>query len=141
MEDLVVRPNLTIPADELELTAARSGGPGGQHVNKTSSKVLVRFDLVNSRALTDWQKARLGNKVPPRYRTKEGHLLVSSSLHRDQHRNREAALSKLAQVIREGLSRPKTRVQTKPTRGSKKRRRKKKEEHASKKRARSQKDW
>lgn len=119
MDDLVVRPDLTIPAAELELSAARSGGPGGQHVNKTSSKIIVRFDIRASAALTPEQKGRLLARIPPRWLTKDGVVVIDAEEERDQARNRQRALEKLAEALRMGLVRPKTRRQTKPTRSSK----------------------
>lgn len=127
MDDLVVQPGLVIPAAELELTAARSGGPGGQHVNKTSSKIVVRFDLEGSPTLSADQKARLRVKIPPRYLTKDGVVVIDAEEERDQARNRARALEKLAEVLRVGLVRPKPRRKTKPTRGSQERRRSDKE--------------
>lgn len=127
MDDLLVQPGLVIPAAELALSAARSGGPGGQHVNKTSSKIVVRFDLAGSPSLTEAQKARLLSKVPPRFLTKDGVVVVDAEEERDQARNRARALEKLAEVLRQGLARPKPRRKTRPTRASQERRRADKE--------------
>lgn len=127
MDDLFIRPGLTIPADELTLTAARSGGPGGQHVNKTASKIVLRFDLPASRALSDEQKERLRHRIPPRFLTKDGVVVMDAEEERDQARNRARVLEKLAEVLRAGLQRPKPRRPTKPTRGSQLRTREQKE--------------
>lgn len=119
--DLVVNERITIPASELEIRAARSGGPGGQHVNKTSSKVIVRWSLRYSEAITTadryWLRDKLGSKL-----TVEGDLLVACEEHRDQSRNKADALAKLAAMLRTALVRPKPRKATKPTRGSNERR-------------------
>ncbi|MGE0711518.1 MAG: alternative ribosome rescue aminoacyl-tRNA hydrolase ArfB [Planctomycetota bacterium] len=143
MEDLVVKPGLTLPAAALELSAARSGGPGGQHVNKTSSKVVVKLDLeACGEALSDAQRARLRTRVPPRFQTQDGRVLVvTCDEHRDQLRNREDALAKLAEVLREALKRPKTRLATKPTRASQERRLKQKDAKGKKKQDRRRSDW
>lgn len=133
MSDLRVTASVTIPADELQLSAARSGGPGGQHVNTTSSKVLLRFDLAASRALTEQQKERARRRLPPRYLTSEGQVLVTCEEHRDQARNREGARAKLADALRKALARPKKRKPTKPSRASKERRLKAKREQKEKK--------
>jgi ribosome-associated protein len=139
MEDLTIKPGLTIPGDDLELSTARSGGPGGQHVNRTNSKVVIKLDLVACRVFTEQQRTRLRQKIPPRFLAQDKTLLiVSSEQERDQARNREDARAKLAQVIRKALTKPKRRVKTKPTRGSKERRLKTKKEQSSKKKDRRQ---
>jgi ribosome-associated protein len=121
MRDLVVTPRLTIPATELALAFARSGGPGGQNVNKVSSKVELRWNPTTSGALTDddraWLLSRLGNRL-----TTDGTLIVTSTATRDQLKNRDDALSKLTLIVRAALDRPKLRRPTKPTRSSKRRR-------------------
>jgi ribosome-associated protein len=119
--DIVVTPRLTIPAAELSFAFARSGGPGGQNVNKVSSKAELRWNPVQSSALRDddraWLLERLGNKL-----TNDGTLIVTSTLTRDQIQNRDDALSKLALIVRAALDRPKHRRATRPTRASKRRR-------------------
>jgi ribosome-associated protein len=132
-----VRPGLVIPEEELELTAARSGGPGGQHVNTTSSKVLLRWDLAQSRAVTEEQRARLLSKIPPRYLTGEGQVLLTSSEHKSQHENREAVLVRLAAVLRDALKREKKRIATKPGKRARARRREGKEKQSAKKQGRA----
>ena len=133
-----VQPGLTIPDDELTFTATRSGGPGGQHVNKTSSKILLRFDLAGSNALSVGQKERLKRQLPPRFLTAAGEVLISSDEHRDQKSNREAAVARLRSILRQGLKRPKRRVATKPTRGSKERRLQGKKETGQRKQQRGE---
>ena len=119
--DVVVSPRLTIPAAELSFAFARSGGPGGQNVNKVSSKAELRWNPVSSSALgaddRAWLLERLGNRL-----TNDGTLIVTSTLTRDQIQNRDDALSKLALIVRAALDRPKHRRATKPTRASKRRR-------------------
>jgi ribosome-associated protein len=121
MRDLVVTPRLTIPAGELALAFARSGGPGGQNVNKVASKVELRWNPTTSAALTaddrTWLLSRLGNRL-----TTDGTLIVTSTATRDQLKNRDDALSKLTLIVRAALDRPKLRRPTKPTRASKRRR-------------------
>jgi len=134
--DLKVKRGIEIPADELEMTFARSGGPGGQHVNKTSTKVVLRFDLEASSAFTEGQKERLRERIPPRFLTKKGEVVISSDEHRDQVSNREAARARLAAVLKGALARPKRRIPTRPTRGSKERRLKAKQITAEKKQRR-----
>jgi ribosome-associated protein len=121
VRDIVVSSRLTIPAGELGLAFARSGGSGGQNVNKVSSKVELRWNPAASTALTDddrqWLLQQLANRL-----TQEGDLIVVSQLTRDQLKNRDDAASKLALIVRTALDRPKTRRATRPTRASKRRR-------------------
>ncbi len=121
MSDLVVTPRVTIPAAELTFAFSRSGGPGGQNVNKVSSKVELRWQPATSSALREddraWLLERLANKL-----TNDGTLLVTSTLTRDQIKNRDDAQSKLALIVRAALDRPKVRRPTKVSRGAKRRR-------------------
>jgi ribosome-associated protein len=121
VRDIIVSSRLTIPAGELGLAFARSGGSGGQNVNKVSSKVELRWNPAASTALTDddrqWLLQQLANRL-----TQEGDLIVVSQLTRDQLKNRDDAASKLALIVRTALDRPKTRRATRPTRASKRRR-------------------
>lgn len=121
MGDLSVTPHVVIPADELGLAFARSGGAGGQNVNKVSSKVELRWCPVTSRALTPadraWLLAKLGGRL-----TTGGELIVVSDRSRDQIANRADAEAKLVAIVAAALVRPKPRRPTKPSRGSKERR-------------------
>lgn len=121
MGDIEVTPRLKIPADELTIGFARSGGPGGQNVNKVSSKVDLRWTPSTSRVLSDTDRAWLLTKIGGRLTT-AGELIVTSDLTRDQLVNREDAEEKLAEIVRTGLVRPKPRRATKPSRGAKERR-------------------
>ena len=121
MHDLVVTPRLTIPASELELSFSRSGGPGGQNVNKVSSKVDLRWNPMTSSALTFDDRNLLLAKLQRRL-TNDGSLIVTSTLTRDQIQNREDAMAKLTLVVRAALDRPKPRKATKPSKGAKRRR-------------------
>lgn len=141
MEDLPVRPGLVIPAAELSISFARSGGPGGQNVNKVNSKVVLRFDMLASEALNDEQKERLRHRIPPRYLTKKGEVVISADGSRDQDANRTDCRQKLATALREGLERPKKRRKTKPSRGARERRLKAKSEHSQKKQSRKRESW
>jgi ribosome-associated protein len=116
-----VSATLTIPDDELTFTYARSGGPGGQNVNKVESKAVLRWNLAASTAVSDAVKDQLRQLFPSRV-TAEGEFLVVSQVYRDQPRNREDCLDKLAEMIRAALVVPKARRPTKPTKGSQRRR-------------------
>ncbi len=121
MRDVVVSPRLTIPASELSFAFARSGGPGGQNVNKVSSKVELRWHPATSTALGADDRAWLLERLASRL-TNDGALLVTSTLTRDQIKNRDDATSKLSLIVRAALDRPKLRRPTKVSRGAKRRR-------------------
>jgi len=118
---LDVSAHLRIPAQEVELTYARSGGPGGQHVNKTSSKVLLRWNVNTSAAPREPDRVRLLERLASRL-TQEGDLLVTSERHREQSRNVDDAVAKFIEVLRAALRRPRARRATKPTKASQRRR-------------------
>ena len=120
---MVMRINDSILIEDWELTESftRSSGPGGQHVNKTSSAVELRFEAARSPNLTPEIKSRLKRLAGRRW-TKDGAVVVTAEAHRSQLMNRELAQKKLIVLVREALKVPKRRVQTKPTLGSKRRR-------------------
>jgi ribosome-associated protein len=121
MRDLVVTPRITIPAAELALAFSRSGGPGGQNVNKVSSKVELRWNPMTSSALGGDDRAWLLENLANRL-TNDGTLIVTSTKTRDQLQNRDDAMEKLVLIVRSALFRPKPRRATRPTRASKRRR-------------------
>lgn len=135
MPDLRISPTVTIPEDELTIAFARSGGPGGQNVNKVSSKAELRWNPTTSRALSEadrtWLVKKLGSQL-----TKEGELIIISTKTRDQIRNREDAEEKLRELVMTSLVRPKVRKPTKPSKGAKERRLKAKKVRAEIKRGR-----
>ncbi len=121
MNGIEVRPGLWIPDHELEESASRSGGPGGQHVNKTSTRITLRWSLVHSTAITEQTRARLITRLRTRL-TLDGDLIVVVDSSRSQHQNREEARVRLARIVRDALVVVKPRVDTKPTRSSQRRR-------------------
>ena len=130
-----INSELAIPDDEVSFTASRGGGPGGQHVNKVASRVTLRFDVTNSPSLGDAQRARLLDKLAPRL-TRDGILLLSSHESRSQAANREQLLRRFADLLRDGLHRPKRRRPTRPGRGARERRLESKKQRAKVKRGR-----
>ena len=106
-----------IPPGELTVRASRASGAGGQHVNKTSSRVEVVWNVAESRALTPQDRAWLLKKLAARL-TADGALRVVVSDTRSQIRNRDIAMERLAEVVRAGLARPKKRKPTKPSRSA-----------------------
>jgi ribosome-associated protein len=135
MEPLRIHGHLILPAEEIEVRTSRSGGPGGQNVNKVETQVELRFSVRGSHALGDARRARLLERLASRL-TANGVLIVRSSKHRERSRNLEDARSRLAELVRSGLVVPKARRPTSPTAGSRRRRREEKDRRASVKRTR-----
>jgi len=133
--DLEVSPALTIPASELRWRFSRSSGPGGQHVNTSDSRVELSWNIAASAALSDGQRLTLATRLGKRLIA--GVITLSASERRSQLRNRQEALSKLAELLAEALA-PEAphRPATKPTRGSDRRRLAAKERRAATKRQR-----
>jgi ribosome-associated protein len=120
-DDLIINSRVTIPSSELVYTTSRSSGPGGQHVNTADTRVQLRWNLGDTVALTEAQRARLERALAARL-TEAGEILLASDKHRSQRRNREEVTQRLAALVREALVPPKPRRKTKPTRASKERR-------------------
>lgn len=129
MEDLVVTSRLTIPAAHLTLEMSRAGGPGGQHVNKTETRVRLRFALGRCDLIHPAARERLRRAHPGKL-TDGGELLLVCATHRSRQRNIEEARERLAEIVRQSLVVPKSRRPTKPTKGSKERRLKSKKQRA-----------
>ena len=134
---LEITPALLLPIAELDYRATRSGGPGGQHVNTSSTRVEVWWDVATSPTLSEEQRARLLERLASRL-DGEGRLRVVASDSRSQHRNREAATERLRELVAAALVVRKPRKRTRPTRASKTARLEAKRRRAAVKRDRRQ---
>ncbi|HVX37944.1 MAG TPA: alternative ribosome rescue aminoacyl-tRNA hydrolase ArfB [Gemmatimonadaceae bacterium] len=132
---LNVTPTLSIPRSELEFRASRSGGPGGQHVNTSSTRIELLWDLAASQVLSEDERDRLRRKLTSRLDA-EGRVRVVASDRRSQAQNRIAAEERLASLVRQALVIPKKRRATRPTAASKERRIAEKKHRSEKKRER-----
>ena len=115
---LEITPVLLLPLAELDYRATRSGGPGGQHVNTSSTRIEVWWNVRSSPAVTEEQRARLLDRLSSRL-DGDGRLRVAASASRSQLRNREAATERLRQLVASALVVPKQRKRTKPSRAAK----------------------
>jgi ribosome-associated protein len=120
-EILRVTPRIVIPLREIALSYARSGGPGGQNVNKVASKAVLRFDVRHSRALPDAIRERAIARLSSRL-TRDGVLVLSSDAYRDQPRNRAAVLERLREILAAAVAVPKRRRPTAPSTAARERR-------------------
>jgi len=136
---LVIHSRLVLPEGELQESASRSRGPGGQHGDKASTRVTLRWSLRDSRSLSDGQRARLRERLAGRL-TRAGAVVVHADEHRSRARNRAAARARLAELLRAALRRPAPRRPTKPTRASRERVRAEKRRRSEVKRKRGRVD-
>lgn len=142
MEFLEVKGKLKIPVTEFDLSFARGSGPGGQNVNKVNSKAVLYWTVTESPSLPEAVRQRFLSRYHHRVTT-EGVLVLSSDQFRDQRRNVDDCLDKLAEMLAVVLEPPKPRKKTKPGRGAVERRLKTKRETSAKKQARrgGRDDW
>jgi ribosome-associated protein len=118
-----ITPSLAIDENEFRLEFIRASGPGGQNVNKVSTAVQLRFDVVNSPSLVKFPNARQRLLAQQRGRINEnGELIIEARRFRTQAANRQDAIERLAELVRQAAQAPQIRHKTKPTLGSKKRR-------------------
>lgn len=111
---LSINDSLWVPRAELAYRATRSGGPGGQHVNTSSTRVELVWDVDASPSLSDEQRARIREKLANRI-SGEGTLLLAASEHRSQHQNKEAVTERFVELVRQALVVPKKRKKTRPS--------------------------
>jgi ribosome-associated protein len=135
MDDVVViNSGLSIPRAELSYRASRSGGPGGQHVNTSSTRVELLWDVLASQSITEEQRERIRDKLAKRI-GEDGVLRVVSATSRSQYQNKEEVTERFARLLDQALHTPKPRKRTKPSRASKEARlRQKKQRSEAKKR-------
>jgi len=138
-ETLVITPRISIPLAELDFTFARSGGPGGQNVNKVSSKAILHFDITRSASIPDDVRRRALAQFASRINS-EGKLVISCDTSASQHKNREECLARLKQLLVQAATPPKIRKKSKPSRTSIRKRREEKARHSAKKASRRG-DW
>ena len=135
MEPLQVRPRLVIPGEEIRVAFARSGGPGGQNVNKVETRVELRFSVARSRVLSEVKRARLIERLGKRL-TVEGVLIVRSSKTSKREQNLRDARERMAAILRDALAEAPLRRRTKATAASRRRRLESKRRHGLLKRDR-----
>ena len=111
-------PHYELLKQELVYKAVKSSGPGGQHVNKTASKVIVQYDIPQSAAISQEEKTLLLEKLSSRL-TNEGILIMDSSESRSQHKNKELVTERIFKVVAGALKISKPRKKTRPTKASK----------------------
>ena len=132
---LIISDDIRIPLSEFEWSFVRSSGPGGQNVNKVSSKAQLRWNPSSGGHLPAAVLARLA-AAHPAYWTKDGEIIIVSQRTRDALKNREDCLEKLRSIILAALKVPKRRIPTRPTKGSIERRLEEKSRNSKKKRER-----
>ena len=135
-EDLIqINKHVSIPRAELDFRYSRSSGPGGQHAQKSSTRVELLFDVAHSPSLDSEQQARVRKRLAS-YIDAEGILHLVSQSERSQHRNREEVVERFQALMAQALKRRKRRKPTKPTAASKERRLKRKKRRSEKKKQR-----
>ena len=139
MDDvIVINGRLSIPASELTFRFSTSGGPGGQHANRSATRVTLLFDVANSPSLTEGMRNRLLQRLSSRL-DKDGVLQIQVSDSRSQHQNRQTAVARFQELLADALKVRKKRRKTKPSRAARERRLQAKKRRGQRKRERRQK--
>ena len=118
---IVINENITIFEDKIKFQAIRSGGPGGQHVNKVSTAIILKYDL-NKHQYPDWFLKALKRNTSRTQLSNQNVITIKSSNYRSQKRNKEASINKLVNIFIKSCKPNKTRIKTKPTIGAKEKR-------------------
>lgn len=139
-DGVLIKDGLIIPIYEIEFSASRAGGPGGQHVNKTNTRITLRWNVTSSMALNEEQKQRLQDKLQSELTT-TGDLIIHSSESRSQEHNKKAALARFAQKINKALQVPKKRMKPRVSKSAKEKRLQSKKQRGELKKMRSKKEW
>ncbi len=138
-DEIAINEDLSIPESELSFTFSTSGGPGGQHANRSATRAVLSFDVHGSPSLSDAQRARilarLGNRI-----SREGALQISAGESRSQHQNRQEAIARFQTLLERALRPQKKRRPTRPSRAVRERRLEAKRRHGRRK-AERQKRW
>ncbi len=134
-QQIRVTDSVRVPLSELEISYTRSSGPGGQHVNKTSSAVVLRWNVNTSSALNETQRARVSVQLANQINL-AGELMIEADEQRSQLQNRDVALERFASTLARALVIPKHRKATRPSRASKERRLDSKRQTSDRKRSR-----
>ncbi len=135
-----IKNGTSIPEHELQISTARAGGPGGQHVNKTNTRVIIKWNIHKTDALSETQKQRIMHKLQAELTT-EGEVMVQNSSTRSQLQNKKLAIAQLIKKIRNALHVPKKRKKTGISKNVKEKRLKSKKMRSVLKRTRSKKDF
>jgi|SRR6266850_2448676 len=135
-----ILPGISIPEDELRFAASRSGGPGGQNVNKVSSRVTLTFDVQGSTALSDGHKRTIMKKLATRI-NKDGILRIVSQRTRSQELNRADVMERFAELVRRALTPERPRIKTRIPTAARRRRIEQKKKRGLIKHVRSKEGW
>ena len=133
--DITITPELTIPAREISCSTCKSGGPGGQHVNKVNSKVFLRWDFAGNTEINEESRQKIAVSCRT-YLTESGDLLISSTRFRSQQQNMEDCITKLQQMLQKALAPKKERRKSRVPKAVKEKRLENKKKQAQKKQQR-----